>query len=186
MKKIVILTLVLAFSLSIFTGCFSSDNSQQGGTDANSNSNVDNSLDNSVEDNTDDQVADNADLFAMMDNVYAGVDAELPMVESMELSAENISMFLGLENMDNIDQAVVSEALISSIAHSVVLVNVTDGADVEAMKTLIREKIDPRKWVCVGVEREEVIIENKGNTILVVINQEPETAQAFKTSFENL
>ena len=50
------------------------------------------------------------------------------------------------------------------------LVKAKEGTDIEVLKTEIKEKVDTRKWICVGVEREEVIVDNIGNTIIMIID----------------
>ncbi len=110
-------------------------------------------------------------LEGIMERLYAGVDEEMPMVGNMEITDETAQYYIGLENLEGIERAIASEAMIGAIAHSICLVQVKDGEDVEAIKEEIRENADPRKWICVGVERDEMIVENRGNLILLVIDQ---------------
>ena len=37
------------------------------------------------------------------------------------------------------------------------------------VKTKIKETINPRKWICVGVEEEDVIVKNKGDLIILIM-----------------
>ena len=60
--------------------------------------------------------------------------------------------------------------MIGSFAHSVCLVNVADGTDVDQVKKDIKYGINPNKWVCVGVEN--VIVDSVGNTIILILNDE--------------
>ena len=55
---------------------------------------------------------------------------------------------------------------------SVVVLNVPEGADVEAIRADIEANANPRKWIC--VEAEKVSVVANGNTILLVMS-----AQAF-------
>ena len=66
-------------------------------------------------------------------------------------------------------EALASEPNISSIAHSVVLVRVEDESKVEETMTKIKENVNPRKWLCVGVEEDQVIVKNKGNLIILIM-----------------
>ncbi len=120
----------------------------------------------------------------ILERLYAGVPKMQIALMNIEIYEENVSYFLGLETMDGIERAVASEPMMSAIAHSVCLVKAKEGTDIEAMKEAIRTKVDPRKWVCVGVEREEVIVLNKGNWILLIIDQN--NPKAFQESFEKL
>ena len=76
--------------------------------------------------------------------------------------------------------------MMGSIAHSVVLVRTKDNADIEGIKTKIKEKIDPRKWVCVGVEKEDVTVLNKGNLVALIMVQDETTREKLITAFNNL
>ncbi len=111
-------------------------------------------------------------LEEIMASVYKGLgEVDLPMVANTPLTDENVAYFAGIEKLDGAE-GLASEAMIGSIAHSVVLIRAKEGTDIEALKTNIKEKIDPRKWVCVGVEREEVIVDNIGDTVIMIIDQE--------------
>ncbi len=70
-------------------------------------------------------------------------------------------------------EGLVSDAMIGSQAHSVVLIKLQEGADVEAIAKEIYEKHTDgsrSKWVCVEPEKVEVV--NKGNIILFVQSYE--------------
>ena len=108
-------------------------------------------------------------LEEIMASIYEGVDEEMPKVQNTPLTDENVAYFAGIEKLDGAE-GLASEALIGSIAHSVVLVKAKEGTDIEALKAEMKEKVDPRKWICVGVEREEVIVDNIGNTIIMIID----------------
>lgn len=73
--------------------------------------------------------------------------------------------------------------MINAIAHSVGVVKLKDGADVEKVKREIKEKANPRKWVC--VEAESVIVESRGNTIILIMSFE-DIADKIATNFRNL
>lgn len=115
-------------------------------------------------------VKDEDSLESIMAKIYDGVTTQMPRVSNIEITPENSQYFLGIENMKFVE-ALASEAMIGSQAHSVCLVRVEEGADVAAIKEQIRTSVNPRKWICVGVERDEVIVENIGNLILLVIDQ---------------
>ena len=120
-------------------------------------------------------VKDKYSLEGIMERIYAGVDAQFPMVGNFEINKENSEYYLGIPEME-FEEAIASEAMMGSQAHSVCLVRVKEGTDVEAVKEEIRTKVDPRKWICVGVEREDVIVVNQENLILLIIDQfEPES-----------
>ena len=105
-----------------------------------------------------------------MSELYAGAnikEGDIMGLANTEINDENLAYYLGVESLDY-KEAVASESMVGSIAHSVVLVRMNEGADIEKAKKEINENVDPRKWICVGVE--EVKVETKGNMILVVLN----------------
>lgn len=106
----------------------------------------------------------------IMSVVYGDIKDGLPAyLENIEINDENIEMYLGTKDLDY-KEALANESMISSVAHSVVLVRMNHIEDVEKAKETIREKINPRKWVCVWAEN--VIVESRGDLILVVLNDE--------------
>lgn len=122
-------------------------------------------------------------LEEIMTKVYAGIsEDELPMMLSnVEVTDGNIENYLGTKDIDY-QEALASESMVGSIAHSVVLVRMNDGADIEATKTLIKEKANPAKWICVTAEN--VYVESKGNLIILIMSGE--LADPIKTNFEQL
>ena len=54
------------------------------------------------------------------------------------------------------------------------------------IKTAIKENVNPRKWVCVGVEEDDVIVKNKGNLIIVIIVEDENTRNKIEEGFDNL
>ena len=123
------------------------------------------------------------DLSSIMDKVYAGVDAEMPNLAKTEVTADNVEYFLGTSDID-FKEALASEPMISSIAHSVVLVRMNEGADIEAAKTKIKESVNPAKWLCVQVEEKDVIVDSRGDMIILIMVNDYSTD--FQNSFQNL
>ena len=112
-------------------------------------------------------------LSDIMTKVYAELpEDKRPMgLTNMEVNAENIEGFLGTSDIEY-EEALASESMVGSIAHSVVLVRVAKDADVEETKKVIKENVNPRKWICVGVEEDQVIVKNKGNLIILIMAAE--------------
>lgn len=119
----------------------------------------------------------------IMTKVYEGIsEEELPMMLSnVEVTKENEENFLGTTDLD-FKEALVSESMVGSIAHSVVLVRMNEDADIEKAKETIKEKANPRKWIC--VEASNVYVESKGDLIILIMSDEK--ADTLKTNFENL
>lgn len=156
MKKIILL-LVLCIFIAPLTGC--------------GNKNVEGTLE------------------EIMADVYSGIpeDERPMMLTNMEVSEEldNVEYFIGTKDIEY-EEILASESGVGAIAHSVVLIRMKDNADIEAAKALIKEKVDPRKWVCVGVEREDVIVKNKGNLIILIIVEDETTRNKLEKGFGNL
>lgn len=125
-------------------------------------------------------------LTELMDKVNSELEEETKSrLFSVEVTEENAQMFLGSTDIEY-KEAVASENLIGSIAHSVILVRAKENADIEALKTQIKKSINPRKWICVGVEDEDVIIKNRGDLIIVIVVASEENRAAIEKGFDNL
>lgn len=122
----------------------------------------------------------------LMTKVYAGIDEkELPRgLQNIELNKDNQVSFIG-ESSVNYEKAIASESPIGSIAHSVILIRMPEKStaeDVEKAMNELKDKVDPRKWICVGVE--EVHVESNGDLILVVLDDDH--ANTLIENFKNL
>jgi len=119
----------------------------------------------------------------IMTKLYDGISEEnLPMgLSNIEVNSENIEYYLGTSDI-KYTEALASEPMITSIAHSVVLLRVQDGEDVEAIKTKIKDNVNPRKWLCVGVEN--VIVKSKGDLIVLIMNDT--IGEEISTNFDSL
>ena len=116
--------------------------------------------------------------------MYEGfAEDELPMaLGDRELVAEELEYNLGLKELDFVE-GTVSEPMISSIAHSVVLIRLKDGEDIEAAKTKIKENVKADKWIC--VQAEKVTVKSKGHLIMLVMSSEDQ-ATKIEANFDNL
>lgn len=123
----------------------------------------------------------------VMTKVYANIEEEnLPMgLTNMEVNEENIEGFLGTKDVEY-TEALASESMVGSIAHSVVLVRAKNAKNIEDIKNTIKENVNPRKWICVGVEKEDVIIKNKGDLIIVIIVENEDVRTKLEKGFDEL
>lgn len=106
-----------------------------------------------------------ADILAM---VYDGIDS--PGTMQVPLNSQNEKYYLGVEGLDY-RAGIGSDAMVNAVPHSVVLIEMNDGADIEAAKKSIKENADGRKWICVGVEDDDIRVENVGNYVLLVMSE---------------
>lgn len=123
------------------------------------------------------------DLKEILSKVYAPVGEDCPKVVQTKLTDENLSYYLGLDSLD-FEEGIASEPEMSSIAHSVVVVKVKDGVDVEKTKQEIKEKVNPAKWIC--VEASSVIVESKDNVIILIMLDNNDIATKMQETFKNL
>ena len=133
------------------------------------------------------------ELSEIMDNIYTDVfaglaDDEKPNlmnINVLEEAPDNIEYYIGTKEIDY-EEIYASEPMMSSIAYSVVLVRMKDGANIEDAKTKIKETVDPRKWMCVEVPEEDVIVKNKGNLIILIMVADETTRNNIEQGFDNL
>ena len=123
----------------------------------------------------------------LMTSIYEDIpDDQKPMgLMNTEVNEENIEYYLGTSDIEY-EEALASESGVGSIAHSVVLVRTKENADIESIKTKIKENIDPRKWICVGVEEDDIIVKNKGNLVILILVEDSKTRGKIEKSFDNL
>ena len=122
-------------------------------------------------------------------HAYEGVaDDQKPMLGDINVStdmADNIEYYIGTDEIEY-EEILASEPMMSSIAYSVVLVRMKDGADIEKAKTEIKENIDPRKWMCVEVPKEDIIVKNKGDLIILIMVEDETLRTKIEKGFDNL
>jgi len=121
-------------------------------------------------------------LESIIEETYATTGLELPKSVASPLTKENQSYMLGVDNFDFIE-GIASEPMISSQAHSVVLFTVAEDADIEGIKADIKANVDGRKWICVGVEPENIIVDNIDNMIILIMDEQSQAIhEAFLTT----
>ncbi|NYB75592.1 hypothetical protein HZF24_15700 [Sedimentibacter hydroxybenzoicus DSM 7310] len=115
-------------------------------------------------------------LESILDKIYETADTSDDFKEyaknglqTTEIKSEDAAYFLGKDGIE-FESAIASEPLMSSSAYSLCLVRVKEGADIEKIKTEIKENVDPRKWICVGVDPSNVIVDNIGDVIVLIMS----------------
>lgn len=106
-------------------------------------------------------------LSKLMELVYT--DYESRGLKTTEVKAGDTEYYFGLKDLQ-FEEALASEPMMSSVAHSICLVRVADGADIAQLKKDIKENVNSYKWVCVGVEKDQVIVDSVGNTIILIMD----------------
>ena len=120
----------------------------------------------------------------IMAKVYAGISEEnLPMMlGNIPVDSENVEGFLGTTEV-NYKEAVASESMVGSIAHSVVLVRMNDAKEADAAVETIKANVNPRKWIC--VEASNVAVKSKGDLVILIMSNET-LAPTLEANFDNL
>ena len=155
MKKFLSAAAVLT-ALSVFVSC--------GGSGSGSGAHVEGEL---------------KDIFA---KIYEYAETESPATIFITVDETNKKSMLGTDEV-NFTEGLASEAAIMTVPHSIVLIRVGADTDIEKTKKLIKENADPRKWICVGVEGDEVIVDSIGNLIILIMS---ENAEAYHKAFLKL
>ena len=128
-------------------------------------------------------------LEEIMTKVYADIpEDERPMLGNIDVlkdAPDNIKYYIGTEDIEY-EEILASEPMMGSIAYSVVLVRMKDGADIESAKQKILDTVDPRKWICVEVPKDDVIVKNKGDLIILIMVKDETTRNKIEKGFDNL
>lgn len=124
-------------------------------------------------------------LESLMTKVYQNIKEEdLPMMlTNTVVTKDNEEYYLGSADID-FDSALASESAVGSIAHSVVLIRAKDNQDVEQLKKDIKNSVNPRKWICVEVDSSNVIVDSKGNLVILIMDNI--NAKIIDNNFKNL
>ncbi len=123
-------------------------------------------------------------LEELMEKVYSPVaeDERPMMLGNTIVTEENVEYYLGSADIE-FEEAIASESMTGSIAHSIVLMRAKENADIEKIKTTIKENINPTKWICVGVEEDQVVVKNRGDLIILIMS---EKAEDYEKGFDEL
>ena len=116
------------------------------------------------------------DLESILEKIYKNAEVDESFKDFVEnglltnhITLDNAAYHLGKEGIEFVS-AIVSEPMMSTSAYSLCLVRVKEGADIEQIKTAIKENVDPMKWVCVGVDPDNIIVDNIGDVIFLLMS----------------
>lgn len=120
----------------------------------------------------------------LMNKLYENLDGfSTENLQQVAFTKDEQEYFIGDVSFDY-KEALASEPVMSSVAHSVVLIRLNSSKDAENAKKEIKEKVNPRKWVCVEVEEKNVIVESRGDLVLLAMDNQ--YSEAIKENFLNL
>ncbi len=107
----------------------------------------------------------------------------LPGLYTTVITGDNMEYYLGKNGL-GIKEAIASEHEMSTAAYSLCLVRVNKDADIEKIKNTIQDSVDPIKWICVGVDEENVLVDSIGDVIILVMSNSD--AQTLLEAFRGL
>jgi len=111
-----------------------------------------------------------------LDGIWKALLAEFPddyspMTSVITITAENMEYYLGSADVEMLDGCLIEPA-INAIAKCLAFVQVSPDADIEAQKTLIKDNVNPRRWICAGVDPENVLVDNVDDVIILVMDND--------------
>lgn len=92
-----------------------------------------------------------------------------------EITAENAAYYFGTEGIE-FEEGIASDPIMSTSAYNLSLIRVKEGADIEKIKTDIKENVDPMKWVCVGVDPDNIFVDSYENVVILIMSNDQGTA----------
>ncbi len=117
-------------------------------------------------------------LEEILDNIYDSAATSQQFKEfsakglfTTEITDENIEYYFGTKNIDY-EAAIGSEPMMMPNAYSLCLLRAKEGADIERIKNEIKENADPRKWICVGVDPSNVVVDNIGDVVVLIMSDQ--------------
>lgn len=103
-----------------------------------------------------------AELSAMVDDLYAAYPVELMMMTTSAVDLSNESWLtyntgLTAEQGALVDAGVLSESMTGSQAYSLVLLRVKDEADAQTIADAVLNNVQMNKWVCTMADKARVV-----------------------------
>ena len=135
---------------------------------------------------------DKAYMLSIIDRIYNAAEGSVykgyylgehrdEMIKQGNISEKGSSRYFGV-SLEFI-AAVYSEANQKAVAYSMCLLRANDDANIEQIKTAIKDNANPNKWECVTAEK--VIVESNGKYVILIMADSAE-AEALKAAFLSL
>ena len=114
---------------------------------------------------------------------FMGGVIPVDLTDSSEDGLWALKSFTGLDNADMITEAAAYEPMMGSLAFSMVMVRLAEGADSKAVAESMKSGIDTRKWIC--VEADDLKVAGFGDVVmLIMVNPDSGmTSQSFVDAF---
>ena len=173
MKKFIAMALVLALSLSL-VACGGAAQPTEAPTEAPKPA-----LEGTMEENLN-------KIVELQPVEFMGGVMPVDVADTSEDGLWAIKYFTGLDNAENITEAAVFEPMMGSIAFSMVMVRLTEGADAKAVAEAMKAGIDTRKWIC--VEADDLMVAGYGDVVMLIMvsSENGMTAQSYVDAFKSV
>ena len=114
---------------------------------------------------------------------FMGGVIPVDLTDSTEDGLWAIKSYTGLDSAEKITEAAAFEPMMGSMAFSMVLVRLAEGADSKTVAESMKSGIDTRKWIC--VEADDLKVAGFGDVVmLIMVNSDSGmTAQSFVDAF---
>ena len=114
---------------------------------------------------------------------FMGGVIPVDLTDSSEDGQWALKSYTGLDDASGISEAAAYEPMMGSLAFSMVLVRVAEGADSKTVAESMKSGIDIRKWIC--VEADDLKVAGFGDVVmLIMVNSDSGmTAQSFVDAF---
>ena len=117
---------------------------------------------------------------------FMGGVIPVDLTDSSEDGLWALKNYTGLDSAEKISEAAAYEPMMGSLAFSMVMVRLAEGADAKAVAESMKSGIDPRKWIC--VEADDLKVAGFGDVVmLIMVNSDSGmTAQSFVDGFQKV
>ena len=111
---------------------------------------------------------DDRTLEEIYNDIVDGVTSELPSLVQQKVDKSRFEYYFGIQKPASAQEAMVAEPMVGAMPFAITLLRVDASADANALAKEIKEKVDPRRWICVEASYVETAV--KGNVILLVMD----------------
>lgn len=130
------------------------------------------------------EATDDRSLQEIYDDFIAKVElGEITLVQSEE-GVQSFEYYFGINKPADVKGTYISEPTIGTIPFTVHLLRVGDASDAASIAAEIKEKVEPRRWVCAAATYVETAV--RGDVILLVMDNNNERGSAIVEAFKNL
>lgn len=126
---------------------------------------------------------DTRSMATIYNDIMKGVTAELPALGQQKVPNNRFEYYFGIKKPASAKDTLVAEPMIGSIPFAITLLKVDASADANALAKEIKEKVDPRRWVCVEASYVETAV--KDNVILLVLDGDNARGAEIIAAFNN-